>query len=349
MKRPLRGSRPHRAFKYTPRTKQQIKERASQRGGAYNSLLREDIPFFGANEEGGYTIRILPATWENPKHYGVECFVHYGVGPENQRYLCLNKMDKGDCPVCEEWVRATASDDIDTATALSPKKRVAVWLIDRGNEDDGPLAWFMPWTVDRDINAESIDRRTGEYFLIEDPEEGYDIEFRKVRSGQWLRYQNVQPARKSTPLHDDQSIADAWIAFVVNNPLVDCMEYYDYDHINKVLSAKAEAEKKELKAEDVLPDTPDTTGQSDYYGDGESDDKEVPAEEETVINVRLDEGNHEDENDEDEDEDEDLQESLGLDETPVIVKRHRKQETEAKPLSEEDVRRRLKKLRSIRR
>lgn len=220
-----RGGRPR--YEYQTRDPREAERRANQGANDFDSYLNDKVKMFKVND-GDNMIRILPPTFKNPKHYGLDIYVHYGVGPDRQTYLCLHKMKGEPCPICEERQEILADGDEKAAKLLEPKRRSLIYLIDRDREKDGLMAWAMPWTVDRDIIMVSRDKRSGEVLPIDHPEEGYDIEFEKKGQKDRTEYVGVRVARRSSPLGHD-----AWLDSAVDLPLDEALVYYDYDHIAK--------------------------------------------------------------------------------------------------------------------
>jgi hypothetical protein len=220
-----------RRFEYQDRDAADVKKRASQQGAnEFDKILKDSVKMFKPND-GENRIRILPPTWEGAKHFGLDVFVHYGVGPDRGTYLCLNKMKGEDDPIEEERLIARKDGDEKYAKELEAKRRVLVYLIDRDHEKDGVQAWAMPWTVDRDIVKVSVDRSSGEVLPIDHPEDGYDVEFEKKGAKDRTEYIGIAIARRSTPLGKDD-----WLDFAMDNPLPEQLNYYDYDHINKAFN-----------------------------------------------------------------------------------------------------------------
>jgi len=187
--------------------------------------------------DGQNRIRILPPTWEDARHYGYDIYIHYGVGADNQSYLCLQKMKNKPCPICEERAKASSKGDDEAAKAYAPKKRVMVYMIDRKNEDEGVKVWAMPWTLDRDLAERQVDPDTNEVLLIDDPDEGYDVMFsREVKGGntRFAGYVGIDIARRPSPLSDDEDQMRDWLSFIVDNPIPSILRFYDYDHIKRV-------------------------------------------------------------------------------------------------------------------
>ena len=231
-----RGDDSSTGFSYKRRASEDAKKRASESTKEFDSFLRDDIKTFKPTD-GYNTIRILPPTWPDPKHYGLDIFVHYGVGPDEQAYLCLKKMKGEDCPICEERDRARRAGESDEYIKdLDFTRRSLFYLIDRNHEKDGVVAWAAPFTkIDQAIVKVSIDRQTGEALPVDDPEAGYDIEFDKGGKGIGTQYTGVAIARRESRLGNREALD-----FVVKNPLPAILEYHSYDHIKSVFGGGGE-------------------------------------------------------------------------------------------------------------
>ena len=222
-----------RGFSYHRRSREDWEKRSEQSGFNRRSMFADSVNVFRPKEDDNL-IRILPPTFEDADHYGFEIFVHYSIGPDKDSILCRNKMLGEACPVCEERSRALSDNDKEYADKLSPKKRVCVYLLDRDDEDTGLQLWSMPWTLDADVTTLAIDKRSGEVLDIDDPEDGYDIEFTKTGKGMNTKYVGVAIARKSTELDNDQVLEDA-----VETPLTETLIYLEYDEIDKLFNGGA--------------------------------------------------------------------------------------------------------------
>lgn len=229
-----RGSRRGgRSYEYQARSADSVRERASKGANDFDKILKDGVKMWKPND-GQNRIRILPPTWEGAKHFGLDVFVHYGVGADRGSYLCLHKMLGKDDPIHEEYSKAKQELDMENKADakyvkdLEAKRRVLIYLIDRDHEKEGVQAWAMPWTVDRDIVKVSVDRSTGEVLPIDHPDEGYDVEFDKNGSKDRTEYVGIAIARRSSPLGKDE-----WLDYAMDNPLPDQLNYFDYDHIAK--------------------------------------------------------------------------------------------------------------------
>ena len=205
-------------FQYRARSAEEVKARANRSLGGGDAYLKEGVEFF-KSAPGDNKIRPLPPTWDEAQHYGLDLYVHYGIGPDRSTYICPNKMFGDECPICDERARAADAGEEGLAKALRPKLRVLVWLIDRKNESKGPLAWAMPAGADKDMTNAAVDPDDGAVVYVDRPdEEGADIHFKRSGEGIKTEYENVRVTKKRA-LSDDPKEADKWLQYVTDNPL----------------------------------------------------------------------------------------------------------------------------------
>lgn len=227
-------------FQYQPRSPESFKARENFRdGGSFDRMFDRDVTMFKPSS-GDNNVRILPATWENPDHYGYDMYVHYGVGPDRSSYLSLWKHHGQPDPIDEASAAAARDGNDKLERELRATRRVAVWLIDRAEEDKGPQLWLSPATsFDRDVITQSRDRQTGEVLAVDDPENGYDIFFHKSGEKLATKYEGVSVARRSTPLHIDPATKERWLEHVVANPIPSMLKFYPYERIAAVFNGEA--------------------------------------------------------------------------------------------------------------
>src|SRR3990167_9112427 len=178
----IRGAKSKPRFEYQERTAEDMQNRQRSFSGR-DSYFSGKAKFF-ITKAGTNKIRILPPTWDGAKHYGLDIYVHYGIGPDNVGYLCLDRMQGEKCPLCEARAVADKEQDEELAKALRSTRRVAVYIIDRNAESEGPKMWAMPQTVDKEICAQAWDKETGEVYALDNPDEGYDVAFEVEGAGQ---------------------------------------------------------------------------------------------------------------------------------------------------------------------
>lgn len=261
-------------FRYRQRGVDDYKRRSEQSGSSRENYIREEIKMF-IPKEGLNIIRILPPTWDDADHYGLDAFVHYGVGADNNAYLSRSKMLKEQDPIDEERERAIANDDEDYASSLRPSKRVLVYIIDRDKEDEGPKLWSMAWTLDRDISTLCVDERSGEVLSIDDPEDGYDVEFRRTGKGLKTEYTGVKIGRRSSSLDNEEALE-----FAIENPIPGTLQYHDYEHIKAVFEGGNAAGDEEEEEEEE--------NENSQYTWKEIHDMDLEDLEEVVDNEELD-------------------------------------------------------------
>lgn len=227
-----------RSFVYRKRTNEDVKERANMRGGNFDSFIKPQYKLYKV-KDGKNLIRILPPTWEKPKHYGYDLYINYNIGADNQSYLSLSKMKGEADPLAEARKVAEREGDEALAKLLRPTQRIAMWIIDRQDEEEGPQLWCAPFTVDKAFANLAFDEDTKEVVFIDDPEEGCDVRFYKEGTGMLTKYEaskmKIMPAG---PISDDEKQQDEWLEFIAENQIPDCLNYYEYDHISGVFDGK---------------------------------------------------------------------------------------------------------------
>ncbi len=228
-----------RSFRYERRSPEMVKERANMRGGSFDSIVKSQFKLFKVRD-GKNLIRILPPTWEKPKHYAYDIFVNYDIGVDNQSYLSLSKMKGERDPLDEARKVAQREGDEKLAKALRANSRLAMWVIDRQAEEEGPQFWVCPFTVDKSFLTLAIDEDTNEVLYIDDPNSGNDVRFYKEGTGLMTRYDPLKmKILAASPLHEDAAVATEWLEFVEANPVPDCLQFYDYDHIAATFNGTA--------------------------------------------------------------------------------------------------------------
>lgn len=228
------------SYTYQARSAESTRSRADKGANDFDKILKDHIKMWKPND-GVNRIRILPPTWPDAEHFGHDIYVHYGVGPDRQSYLCRHKMLGQFDPIHEEREKARREldpdnkDDQKYIKDLEAKRRVLWYLVDRDNEREGVQAWAAPWTIDRDVVKVSIDKSSGEVLQIDHPEEGFDVSFEKTGKAERTEYLGVSIARRSTPLGKAE-----WLDFAVDNPLPDQLQFFDYNHIAKAFAGRGE-------------------------------------------------------------------------------------------------------------
>lgn len=239
------------SYTYERRSREDIEKRQSMGANDFDKYLKDGIKIYSPKPKLN-RIRILPPTWPKPKHYGHDIFVHFGVGADRGSYLDLDKMKGEKDPITEErdQLRRSGEASEEELKKMDSKRRVLIYLVDRDNEAEGVQAWAMPWTVDRDIVMLSEDRSTNEMLNIDDPEEGYDVEFFKEGEKERTKYTGVAIARRSSRLGKAE-----WLDYAVDNPLPDQLVFYSYEDIAKAFGGGGQHRERDRDERDGSRDS----------------------------------------------------------------------------------------------
>lgn len=227
-------------FKYAQRSYEDTQTRANQRGGSFDSWIKEGVKTFKA-KEGLNTVRFLPMPEEHAerlkvKHYGYDVWVHYDIGGDKNSYPCLEQMKGEFCPVCEYKRELEAEKaDKEEIKKLNARKSVVCYIIDRDKESEGPLVWPMSFTIDKEFSQLSMDTTDKTFLAIEDPDEGYDISFIRNGTGLMTKYESKQIARKKSYLCRNEADQDRALEFVTDHPLDEIVQYYSREDIEKAM------------------------------------------------------------------------------------------------------------------
>lgn len=228
-----------RGFKYAKRDKGTLKERANMRGGNFDSIIKSKYKMWKP-KDGKNLIRILPPTWDDAKHYGLDIFVNYNIGVDNQSYLSLSKMKAEKDPLAEARKEAERAGNKELTKALQPNQRILYWLVDRNAEEEGPLLWAAPFTFDKSVANLCIDEDTKEVIYLDDPDKGRDLRFYKEGSGLLTKYDaSKMKLLQASYVSDDEDQQQEWLDFVQDNSLPETLQYYDYEHISNVFDGNA--------------------------------------------------------------------------------------------------------------
>ena len=230
-------------FEYQRRTYEDTQERATQRGGSFDSWLK-NVPTFKP-AQGLNTIRFIPIPRDvaeriGTKHYAMDVFVHYNVGGDKSSYPCLEAMRNQRCPVCEYRRQLEAEKaDKDEIKELVARKSVVAYIVDRNDERNSPKVWAMSYTLDKQFSQLSMDVDDKTFLPIEDPDEGYDVSFH--REGQQLltKYSGEKIARKPSYLARSEEEQDRILNYVTENPIDSVIEYYSAADMDAALNGRA--------------------------------------------------------------------------------------------------------------
>ena len=275
-----RSSNGRRRWNYQPRTAEQVNEQINRTRSRFDSPFT-GVKFFRANV-GDNTVRILPATWRNPKHYSLQIWEHRYQGADESHYLCLRRMKGERCPMCEGEAAARRAGDTEEAKRMSPMERWVCYVLHRDSQTpDEPVLWDMNSWQDKDIVSLTRNKKSGATIFPEDPEVGYDLMF--VRTGQMdrTRYSAFVFDRDPSPIHDNPRVVDEIMEKITENPIDSLLNFYDADYLENVLSGTAGEAQDEGEPEEEPQQAQDDQDQDqqDDEQPAEDDDNGQPEDE----------------------------------------------------------------------
>lgn len=259
MKRTRDRSTRNTGFEYRPPKASTMRKHARQRGNAATDpYILDGVELYRVREDAN-RIRIMPPTWDQDdeeRYYGYDLSMHYGIGPERQHFVCPRSVGAGDCPICEEHAQVEAEgDDEEYAASLRRKDRVAMYVIDRKDQNAGPKLWVPSWTFRRDLAEQAYDDDTKAILFIDSPDDGYDVMFNRKPLPQGHTLADIKVARRSSPLHESSKTARKWLKQIEKQPVPECFIIYDYEHLSKAFAgpggSSSARRSKKTKSSDV--------------------------------------------------------------------------------------------------
>ena len=312
-RRNTRKSRSTKKFNYKSRGRDSWQKSASKSSGNFDSYLQDGVQVFRPHD-GQNRIRILPPTFEDAEDFAIEMLVHYGMGADEQTYLCRKMLGPDeDCPFCDEARRLQKDGDADDAADFKAKKRMGAYLIDRKGESDKPVFWSIPFGTWKDIILVMEDE-DGDIVEIDHPEDGCDILFTKEGQAKRTKYTGTRLGKKRPIVNDEDRIEEI-LSQIQENPLDKIFKFYDPDYLQGILEGTVSKEDKDDDEDEDEDDDKPSRGRrssgkssrsrkSDRDEDEDDEDKDEDDEEEDD----EEELEEEDEEDEDEDEEDDEEE-----------------------------------------
>ncbi len=125
--------------------------------------------------------------------YVLIAWVHYGIGVNQDAFICPAKNYNKPCPICEdrEKLRKEENFDEDLIKSLTPKKRSIYNIVVYDNEKEQAKGvqiwdvahWFMERLITPLAKAPSRGSKTVPFIPFTDPDEGKSISFERQGTG----------------------------------------------------------------------------------------------------------------------------------------------------------------------
>lgn len=254
------------------RREEQQQERKAGRWGSI--FVRGQVPQgrnFWSCKEGGHILDVIPflagphfpplqRVPEGEQQYYVDVWVHQGVGPTDEQFVCPSWNFKKPCPICEFLAEKKASGKLlpkEEYNQIKAKERTVylIWCHDSPEEErKGIQIWELAAFFFQDkIEEIARDPRGRGIILFDDPDTGKSVSFRKKGKGVGnTEYLGHQFLDRDAPIPDD----------ILNQSFpIDTIIKWEptYDEIHKAFfqdDTKAGADKPaETKEEKEVPET----------------------------------------------------------------------------------------------
>ena len=163
---------------------------------------------------GEHKVRCLP--WKNAPEgqpFAERWFYYLG---ENAGLLAPYQFGKPD-PInglIRDLYASGKPEDRELAKKLQPKMRCYAPVIVRGQEEKGVQVWAFGKQVYQRLLGFFLDEEVGD---ILSPTEGFDLKVNITKSpGKQFNDTAVDPARRSSRLHEDDTVASKWLDSIPN-------------------------------------------------------------------------------------------------------------------------------------
>ena len=204
------------------RKKVSAKRRVAEHRTGFQSTtynVPDGVNMFKLKSEGVKRIDVLPFTAgkgnpfaeEGEDYYERTFWIHRGIGPNNDTYVCPRKTYGLPCPICDfrDAMRRKEDFDEDLYRDLAPKERQLFAVLDRADVEAGPQIWDVSYHLfGRRLDNEIQNQEEGEGLdLFADPEEGatlkLGIEEKSMGSTNFYAVEAVKFISRRDPIDEE--------------------------------------------------------------------------------------------------------------------------------------------------
>ncbi len=204
------------------RKKVSAKRRVAEHRTGFQSTtynIPDGVNMFKLKSEGVKRIDVLPFTAgkgnpfaeEGEDYYERTFWIHRGIGPNNDTYVCPRKTYGLPCPICDfrDAMRRKEDFDEDLYRDLAPKERQLFAVLDRADVEAGPQIWDVSYHLfGRRLDNEIQNQEEGEGLdLFADPEEGatlkLGIEEKSMGSTNFYAVEAVKFISRRDPIDEE--------------------------------------------------------------------------------------------------------------------------------------------------
>lgn len=179
---------------------------------------------------GTSTIRVLPGVG-TMDYFFVEVGQHY-LGDNARPFYCPNICSEGSlpCPICEVNEALYRAGEKEAASKFRASRAFFMNVIDRSNPSQGVLKYAPGTTVFQALAGMIGDPDYGD---ISDVDDGYDIKIERVGEGKEGTKYQVRPVKRSTPLSDDEELAEEWMNSATDLKVFTMEQLLEYDDLTE--------------------------------------------------------------------------------------------------------------------
>jgi len=190
-----------------------------------------------------------PKLKPNKVAFSLEVFVHRGVGPNEDSYVCLNRTYRKRCPICDYQAELRESDaDDDTIKALNPTKRTIYNVVhcDAPSDRAKGVQIFdvSHWLFTIPLEEFAHKKREGGEVAYADIDDGKIINFQQSGSKRTLKYTAFE--FKNRPELTEEELDNAV-------SLDELVHIPTYDEVHEAFWAAKEEEEAPAKEEERKP------------------------------------------------------------------------------------------------
>lgn len=128
---------------------------------------------------------------------------------------------------------AQAKEDWNLAKQLLASLKTHAIVVDRDDEDAGPILWPFGKTVAKRLYEIMLDEDFGD---ITDIEQGFDLKVKRVKEDNGFRAYKIDPRPRQSPLHKDPDVVEKWMDALPED--VDSLyKEKSFDELDKILTA----------------------------------------------------------------------------------------------------------------
>src|SRR6185436_6766606 len=148
-------------------------------------IVPPDMKLFRVENAGTIKIDLLPykagkgnrVAEPGQKYYERTYFIHYGVGPAKENYVCAAETFGKKCAVCDHRnkMRTDPNHDKELEKSLRAKKRQIFLLVDRNNRQAGVQLWEIAhFNFGKALEEIVADKGFQDFYRAD--EKGYSLE-----------------------------------------------------------------------------------------------------------------------------------------------------------------------------